>query len=144
MNIKTPCGTTACVPGASGAGWPTETAEPIAKGVSYFKPSVDVIEHKNAYMVRADLPGAAAESIAIDYENGALTLTARVEPRLPKGVKPIVREYGVGDYRRVFRVGESIDTARIEAEFKNGVLHITLPKAEAIKPRKVQVKATAS
>lgn len=140
MNANTCCGSTKTCSTPSTLEHP-ETAH---KGVSYFKPNVDVLEKDGVYIVRADIPGAKAESIAIDYDNGSLTVTAHVEPRRISGTRTLASEYGVGDYRRVFRVGESIDTSRIQAEYKDGVLHISLPKAEAAKPRKVLVNSTGS
>jgi len=112
---------------------------PAGKGVSYFKPDVDVVERGDAFVVTADLPGASGESIAIDFENGALTVTARVEPRQRPGTRTLLSEYGVGDYRRVFRVGDAIDAGGIEAELVNGVLRITLPKAASSRQRSVKV-----
>ena len=98
-----------------------------AKGVSYFKPAVDVAEQSDAYIVQLDVPGARSETLDIAFEKGELTVTARVEPRVPKGARALVREYDVGDYQRTFRIGESIDAGAIEATLASGVLTVRLP-----------------
>jgi len=110
-----------------------------AKAVSCFKPDVDVAERPDAFVVTADLPGATAENIAIDFDNGALTVTARIEPRQRSGARVLLGEYGVGDYRRVFRIGEAIEPGGIEASFDSGVLRITLPKAATARQRTIKV-----
>ncbi len=110
-----------------------------AKSVASFRPDVDVVERPEAFIVTADLPGASGEKIAIDFENGALTVTARVEPRQRPGSRVLLSEYGVGDYQRVFRIGEAIDHTGIEAAFDNGVLRITLPKAPTARQRTIKV-----
>ena len=80
----------------------------------------------------------------INYEQGLLTLHARVEPRQSEeNTSFLSREYGVGDYYRSFQIGEGIDAQKIEAELRDGVLTVHLPKTEAVKPRRIQVKASS-
>lgn len=87
-----------------------------------------------------DLPGVTADDLDIDFENKELTIRGRVSPR-QEGSQYLFAEYGVGDFYRTFSIGESIDTEKIAAELKNGVLTLHLPKTEAVKPRKIAVKA---
>jgi HSP20 family protein len=104
-------------------------------------PVVDIIEKRDELTLLADVPGAKAEDINIDYDKGLLTIQARVEPRQnPQKTEYLVQEYGVGDFFRTFEVGEGIDPNKIEAEVKNGLLTLHLPKSEAFKPRKITVK----
>lgn len=114
------------------------TQETTGKEVSYFRPDVDVIERPDAFVVTADLPGVKPDSISIDFEKGTLTLTAAVQPRTD--LRPLVQEYAVGDYRRVFRIAESINAEAIDADYTHGVLTITLPKAAAARARKIEVR----
>ncbi len=107
-----------------------------------FTPSVDIVESAEELTLLADVPGVTAESIDIRFEQGELSIHARVEPRQPADTtRYLLREYGVGDYHRVFRVGETIDSSRIGAEVIDGVLKVHLSKAEAVKPRKIAVKS---
>ena len=104
-----------------------------------YVPNVDIIERSEELLLLADVPGAGGDDVNIRYENGLLTIDARVAERQGGDTRYLLREYGVGDYYREFRIGESIDASKIQAEVKNGVLTIHLPKAEAIKPRKIRV-----
>ncbi|GBD36809.1 Spore protein SP21 [bacterium HR36] len=114
------------------------TAEPV-RTVTY-SPRVDVVETADELVLYADLPGVRPEDLDIRYENGELTLHGKVQPRLEKG-EFLLREYGVGDFYRTFTIGEEIDSDKISAELKQGVLVLHLPKHEAIKPKRIAVKA---
>lgn len=116
----------------------TPSVENVGKGVSYFRPDVDVIERGDAFVVIADLPGAKPDSISIEFEKGTLTLTATVPAR--PGTRPLVQEYAIGDFHRVFRIADSVDADAIDADYNHGVLTITLPKAAEAKARKIEVK----
>jgi len=112
------------------------------RGGRVYSPNVDIVEVENELMLIADVPGARPDAVDINYEQGLLTLHAGVEPRQQDEKTDFVfREYGVGDYYRSFQIGEGIDAQKIDAELKDGVLTVHLPKTEAAKPRKIQVKA---
>jgi HSP20 family protein len=114
------------------------------RGGRAYSPSVDIMETENELMLVADVPGARADSVDINYEQGLLILHVGVEPRqAEENTNFLYREYGVGDYYRSFQIGEGIDARKIEAELKDGVLTVHLPKADAVKPRKIQVKASS-
>lgn len=105
----------------------------------WFEPAVDIYETEDALTVVADLPGVSPEDITTDLRDNLLTLTARIQA--PKTEwKPLYAEYREGHYTRQFRLGQHIDQAKISALFKDGVLTLTLPKAESVKPRKIQVQ----
>jgi len=112
------------------------------KGGRIYSPAVDIVEKEDELLLFADVPGARPQGIDVNFENGELTISARVEPRQPQDNQYLLREYGVGDYYRVFRIGDTIDSTRIHAEVKNGVLIVHLPKSEDAKPRKIAVKAS--
>jgi HSP20 family protein len=105
----------------------------------YYRPNVDIVELPHELVLFADTPGARSDSIDVQFENGELTVRADVEPRQP-GVNYLLREYGVGGFVRTFRVGEQVDASRITAEYADGVLKLHLPKAEAVRPRKIEVR----
>jgi len=106
-----------------------------------YTPRVDIVETSEELLLIADVPGARAENVDINFEQGELTISAGVQPRQAENVQYLLREYGIGDYYRVFRIGEAIDSGKISAEVTNGVLKVHLPKAESAKPRKIAVKA---
>lgn len=111
------------------------------KGDRVYSPAVDILEKPDELLVLADIPGAKAEDIDIQFEDGVLTLHAKVAPRQMEGVEFIQQEYGVGDFLRSFQVSEAIDVAKITAEYSNGVLTLHLPKSAGLRPRKIAVTA---
>lgn len=117
------------------------TNQPEAmQGGPFYRPYADIYELENEYLVRADVPGAEADKIDITYEQGLLTLHAAVPERHDvRSTRWLLREYGEGDYRRTFRVGEGVDPSGISAEYKHGVLTLHLPKSQEVLPRKIQV-----
>jgi HSP20 family protein len=123
----------------------TETApgEQTRRG-QYYRPNVDLMEMADELLVVVDVPGAKRDQIDIEFENGSLTIHAKVAQRRPVDATYLMREFGVGDFYRTFRVSEQIDPARITAECREGVLYLHLPKSEAAKPRKIAVEAPRS
>jgi HSP20 family molecular chaperone IbpA len=111
------------------------------RGGIYFRPNVDIYELPDELVVSADMPGAKSDQIDIQFEDGSLTIHARVDDRQQSQGPFLRKEYGVGDYYRTFRVSEHIDASRISAEYAAGVLTLHLPKVEAVKPRKIQVQS---
>jgi HSP20 family protein len=105
-----------------------------------FTPAVDIFETDEQITVLADMPGVKAKDLTIDLRDNILTLAG--EAARPEGEKEIymVREYQTGTYLRQFSISEVIDQAKIDAEMKDGVLRLVLPKAEPAKPRKIMVK----
>lgn len=107
-----------------------------------FTPRVDIVENESAVLLYADMPGVRPADVDLRFDQGELTLKGKVQPREANG-QMLFGEFEVGDFQRVFQIPETIDAGRIDAEFKNGVLVVTLPKQEAAKPKQVQIKAQA-
>lgn len=105
-----------------------------------FTPRFDIFETDDELVLWGDLPGVTPDGLDIGFEKSELTVQGQVAPR-GEGTQPLLTEYGVGDFYRTFAVGESIDTEKISAQLKNGVLTIHMPKTEAVKPRKISVTA---
>ena len=104
-----------------------------------YVPQVDIFEDEQGLTLRADLPGIRRDALDIDLHEGVLTLTARAN-RLPNNWRAVHREHDVGGFSRRFTLGDRIDQTKIEARFDNGVLEVSLPKAEAHKPRKIAIR----
>ena len=115
-----------------------DTSE-TTRGGSYFTPRVDIFETDQELTLLADVPGVPPDNVDLRFEGGELILQGRIKQR-PRRGQALMGEYEEGDFYRVFQIHESIDSSRIEAECKNGVLTVHLPKAEAAKPRQVKVK----
>lgn len=106
-----------------------------------YSPRVDIVEGKDGYTISFDAPGADANAIDVQYEDGLLTVHATAPARQGSDVTFVRREYAVGDYHRSLRIGAKVDVSKITADYSNGVLTLTLPKLEAVKPRKITVQA---
>ncbi len=119
----------------------TTRTEPTRSG-PLFRPNIDIIEREDELVVLADMPGTCSDDIDIDIENGVLNLHAKVGVRQSFGTDFELIEYGIGDFHRSFQVSDTIDTTRVNAEYRDGVLMLHLPKTEAAKLRKIEVRAT--
>ena len=115
-------------------------AEEPTRQTPRYRPAVDILEDENELLLIADVPGADPTGIDVNYEDARLIIHARVDSRQPEGVTYLHREYGVGDFYRVFEVSEAIDAEKITAEYNQGVLTLHLPKTEQVKPRKIEVQ----
>jgi len=107
---------------------------------TYYTPLVDIIENDEGFLFQADLPGASAGDLDVSYDNGVLTIAAKVKPRQPAGHRYVWREYGVGPFYRQFTLNTPIDAHAIRAELKAGVLELYVPKAASAKPRRIPIK----
>jgi HSP20 family protein len=104
----------------------------------YIVPPVDIFETKEGLTVVADLPGVDGKALDIRVADGILTIQAKTAHAAPG--TPIAREYELLNFFRQFELPEEVDTEKISADLKHGVLTLTLPKKEAAKPRKIEVK----
>jgi HSP20 family protein len=103
-------------------------------------PAVDIIETENDLVLKADLPDVDMKDIHVELENGTLSLKGQRKfesEKKEKGYHRIERSYG--SFARYFAMPETVDPEKISAEYKNGVLTVTLPKKEIAKPRTVKV-----
>src|SRR5262245_27499229 len=106
------------------------TPQPEPKGVTV-TPRVDIVETEQELLLFADMPGVKQENVDIRFENGELTLHGRRQP-IAVVKSAFVWENEAGDYFRAFRISEQVDSEKIWAEVKKGVLTLHLPKVEAV------------
>ncbi len=118
----------------------TSPAEQTRPGL-VFTPDVDIFETNTALTLLADMPGVLPEDLTIDLRDNVLTVTGAVKPFEGPGETDLLVEYEVGTYYRQFSLSEIIDQNKIDAELKDGVLRLSLPKVEKATPRKIQVQA---
>jgi len=109
------------------------------RGETFVSPDVDIYETDNELVLTADVPGVAQEGVELELEDGVLQITAKRASGFPS--EPIYSEFRPASYYRAFSLPEEIDSSRIEAKLREGVLTVTLPKSPKAKPRKIQVKA---
>ena len=117
-------------------GWLTRTVTP----------RVDVVENKENYELTAELPGFKKDDVTVQIQDGVLQLTAAVETKekakeTKEEVQWLLRERRAQTFQRSFRLPRDVDGDAISAEFRDGLLVLTLPKKEESKPKVVPIKA---
>ena len=103
------------------------------------QPAVNVWEKDDALMVEMEAPGIKSDEVDVSVAGGELSIRINRPDTAEEGVKYHRRERPVGSFSRVLRLPMEVDADRVEAELRNGVLSITLPKADSAKPRKINV-----
>jgi HSP20 family protein len=114
-----------------------------AEAARVWVPAIDLIEKKDAYIVRAELPGVARENIDITFEKNVLTISGQKASTIEtkdEELRVFAAERVSGSFSRSLRMPDYIDGEKIEADYKDGLLTITIPKAELAQPRKIEVK----
>ncbi|MBM9605698.1 Hsp20/alpha crystallin family protein [Desulfopila inferna] len=101
-------------------------------------PAVDIFENEEEILLYADMPGIERDDISINVDNGRLAIVG--SRKLEKSGAVGWEEFGELEYRRIFSVPQTIDVERVNAELKEGVLELHLPKSEKAKPRKIEIK----
>ncbi len=115
-----------------------ETTPERSRPIPAVVPVVDIYENEDEILLHADMPGVEKENISVNIDNGKLELS---------GLRKIVtsgaanwEEFGDVEYQRTFSVPQTIDIGKVNAELKEGVLRLHLPKSEAAKPRQIEIK----
>lgn len=129
---------------AAGTGTATATATVGDRGAEQrpaYTPLIDIHEGPDGLILEADLPGATEHDVGIELEDNVLSLHARVTPPGPEGTRLLHEEYRLGDFVRSFILSDEVERSKIAAELKNGVLRLTLPKAERAKTRRIEIKS---
>ncbi|HEV7402291.1 MAG TPA: Hsp20/alpha crystallin family protein [Chthoniobacteraceae bacterium] len=128
--------TTTTTPTSNGG----KTAEvtPQVQRSTFVRPLANISETADGFVVEAELPGVAKSGLEVTVENGELVIVGRRSQAVPAG-QQVYRETRPADYRRVFELDPSIDAAKISAHLDSGLLKLVLPKAESVKPRKIEI-----
>jgi HSP20 family protein len=115
----------------------SESTSPVEAAREYITPEVNIVENKEAYVLEAEMPGVSKDGLDISLEDNVLTLVGRRAAAPARS--SLYRESRAADFRRVFKLDGTIDTQKINARIEQGILTLTLPKAEKVKPRKITV-----
>jgi HSP20 family protein len=108
-------------------------------GEAALTPLVDVIEDASGITLFADLPGVTKENLHLQIEAGTLTISAALNLALPQGLRSTHAEVELGRFQRTFTLSQELDPEKVSAEFNDGVLRLSIPKAEHAKPRRIEI-----
>ena len=105
----------------------------------YFVPNTDIFETEDALVVVMEIPGVPKDALEVHLENDTLRIEGRIDYGNYEALEPLYAEYNVGHFARSFTLSNKIDQARIAAELADGVLTLTLKKAQEAKPRRIAI-----
>jgi len=114
------------------------SGEPTWSG-TFFTPAADIYSNDEAITLVLDMPGVSQQQLDVDLREGVLTVVGKVAD-LPEEYRPLQQEYELGGYLRRFNISDKIDRDGIAAKLCDGVLTLVLPKAEELRPRKIEVQ----
>lgn len=121
---------------------PATTASEMLQ-MADWTPSADIQETENAFLVKAEIPGVKKEDVKVTVEGGVLTIRGERKAEKEESGKKFHRiERSYGSFLRSFRMPEGVDDGAAKAEFKDGMLNITLPKSEKAKSKAVNIDVT--
>ena len=137
-----PVGARPAAPKAADAGPPPDHEPPPGPDARrYHTPLIDIHEGPEGLVLEADLPGATEENVRIQLEDNVLCLHVSVPAHAPEGARLLHEEYQPADFYRSFILSDEVERSTIAADLKNGVLRLTLPKAERAKTRRIEIKS---
>ena len=107
----------------------------------FLRPAVDIYEENSGITLKADLPGVSRDRLDIKIEGNNLAIEGRAAIDMPEGMEALHADVGTTRFRRSFTLSNELETDKISAEMKDGVLTLQLPKRAELQPRKIQVNA---
>ena len=113
-------------------------ANGTAQRQEFLTPLANIVETADGYLLEAEMPGVAKDGLEVTVENGELLIVGR-RAKVEQTGKAVYRESRTVDYRRSFELDPSIDAGKISAKMEQGILRLHLPKAESVKPRRIEV-----
>ena len=106
-----------------------------------YQPPVDIVEDTDGYTVFADMPGVNSDDLHVDLREGTLTIRGHCRAWTGGKEQEVLSEFEPGTFFRQFTLPDAVEQTRIDASLVNGVLRLRLPKVEAARPRRIQVKS---
>lgn len=116
---------------------PSEVVKADPDKAMYYQPPTDVRETDTDIVIQFDMPGVSSDHVDLTVEKGTLTVTGKAD--VEEAGTAVYRETHVGDYQRTFTLSDDVDTEKIQAEMKAGVLTVKVAKAEKAKPKRVEI-----
>ena len=117
-----------------------EKAQEQTRPLRAFLPTADIFETEEALAVVLEMPGVDRNNIDVNVDNSVLTIEGRIDFNKYEGLQPVYSEYNIGPFRRSFRISSQVDQDKIKADMRDGVVTLTLPKAEQAKARRIEVR----
>lgn len=118
-----------------------EQEEETSSRQAVWRPRMDLIESDDAYRIRLDMPGLSKDDLTISYKDNELTVSGeRTNDHREEGEEFVRVERSFGHFRRSFTLPDSVDAENIQATYENGVLTLTVPKTERVKPRQIEIQ----
>ena len=108
-----------------------------------FLPRVDIYETETGLVVAADLPGVNPDGLEVTLEKRVLSIYGRVDEEVPEGYSLVYREYEVGDFERQFTLSGDFNIKGIEADLKDGMLHLAIPRAPEPEAKRIEVRTSS-
>jgi HSP20 family molecular chaperone IbpA len=105
-----------------------------------FLPRVDIYETEIGLVVEADLPGVNSDGLVVTLDKRVLSIYGRVDEKAPEGYSLVYREYEVGDFERQFTLSGDFNVSGIEADLKDGILHLVIPRAPEPEAKRIEVR----
>jgi HSP20 family protein len=104
-------------------------------------PPVDIVEDETGIMLVADLPGVSKDKLTVRVDGQTLVIEGEIALATPDGMEAMYAEVQAARYRRSFTLSRELDTAKVDAAIKDGVLKLRMSKTEQAQPRRIEVKA---
>jgi len=118
----------------------SQKAAAKAERVIRLSPRTDVLETKESFRLLLDMPGVGPGEVSVNFEEGVVSVKGRAPSPASGGRTPLHRTYDAKEYYRSFQLPDGVNPTKIDANLQDGVLVLTLPKAEEARPRQIQVK----
>jgi HSP20 family molecular chaperone IbpA len=105
------------------------------------RPNVDIFENEEAIQLFADLPGVAQDTLALEVDDNTLSIQGDIQIDMPGDMESLHADVRSTHYQRAFTLSSELDTGLIEASLNDGLLAVTIPKREEVRPRKIEITA---
>jgi HSP20 family protein len=116
-----------------------KTAAPESDRRIVLRPAVDIFENGESITLLADLPGVANNDLSLEVDDKTLTIQGEIALDMPDDIESLYADVRSTHYQRAFTLSSELDTTKIDASLENGLLRVTIPKREEVRPRKIEI-----